>query len=155
MLCTVLNPQVINALYSHCAPAAGAADTEVELKDPIAILCLFKTQCRYAVSMLDPIRIGSKALARGGQNESCMPACLWIRSTWPQPDTVSQNQIGSRLVLYNIIQDICGRTEPSLKVGNWWRAVCVLPVTGPDDSCTPASFRTGSVWPRPDTISQD
>ena len=24
-----------------------------------------------------------------------------------------------------------------------------------DDSCTPACFRTGSVWPKPDTVSQN
>ena len=27
--------------------------------------------------------------------------------------------------------------------------------SGPDDSCTPASFRAGSVWPKPDTVSQN
>ena len=47
--------------------------------------------------------------------------------TWPKPGTVSQNSIGCGLVLYHsivlsyycIIRDVCGRTEPSLKVGNW------------------------------------
>ena len=36
-----------------------------------------------------------------------------------KPDTVSQNQIRSSLVLHNTIQAVCGRTQPSLKVGNW------------------------------------
>ena len=39
MLCTVLSPQVINALYCPCtAPAAGAAAAEAELKAPLAVV---------------------------------------------------------------------------------------------------------------------
>ena len=33
-----------------------------------------------------------------------------------------------------------------------WEA---LARSGPDDYCTMACFRTGSVWPKPDTISQN
>ena len=33
-----------------------------------------------------------------------------------------------------------------------WEALARI---GPDDSCTLASFRTGSVWPKPDTIRQN
>ena len=33
-----------------------------------------------------------------------------------------------------------------------WEA---LARSGPDDCCTPACFRTGSVWPKPGTISQN
>ena len=109
--------------------------------------------------MPDPIRIRSGSAGRHGPetgpHDSCTPARFRTGSLWPKPGTVSQNSIGSGLVLYNIIREVCGRTEPSLKVGNWWRAVCVLPETGPDDSCTPACFRTGSVWPKPGTVSQN
>ena len=52
-------------------------------------------------------------------------------------------QIGSRLVLHAMIKAACGRTQPSLKVGNWLRASRILPepdltnlahqlVSGPD-----------------------
>ena len=30
-----------------------------------------------------------------------------------------------------------------------------LAISGPSDSSTPASFQTGSVWPKPDTVSQN
>ena len=55
--------------------------------------------------------------------------------------TVSQNQIGSGLVLHKMIRAVCGRTQPCLKVGNWWQAGCVVRI-GPGDSCTPACFLT-------------
>ena len=76
-----------------------------------------------------------------GPDDSCTPACFRTGSVWPKPDTISQNEIGSGLVLYNVIQDVCGRMQLSLKMGNWQRAGCVLPGTGLDDSCKPACFR--------------
>ena len=87
--------------------------------------------------MPDPIRIRS--------GSAWLPDRIRLAKTWHnQPEL---NQI--RLVLHSIIRDVCGRTEPSLKVGNWLRAGCILPEIGPDDSCTPACFRTGCVWPKP------
>ena len=54
--------------------------------------------------------------------------------------------------MHDVIRDVCGRAEPTLKVGNWWRAVCVRPKTGPDDSGTPACFQTRCVWPNPKPV---
>ena len=36
-----------------------------------------------------------------------------------------------------------------------WIGSEALARSGPDDSCTPASVRTGSVWPKPDAVSQN
>ena len=77
-------------------------------------------------TLLPPIRIGWEVLARSGADESCTPACFRTRSIWPQPDSVRRNQIGSGLVLLSTMQAVCGITQPSLKVGNWWQAGCVL-----------------------------
>ena len=77
-------------------------------------------------------------------------ACFQTGSVWPKPDTVSQNQTDSSLVLHNVIQTICGRKQLNLKVGTWWQAGSVLPDTGPNNFCTLAFFRTRCIWPRPD-----
>ena len=66
-----------------------------------------------------PVWIGWKALASSGPDDSCTLDCIRTGSVWPKPGTISQNQIGSGLVLYNIIRDVCGRTQLSLKAGNW------------------------------------
>ena len=101
--------------------------------------------------MPDPICIG---LARSEPDNSCTLACFWTGSIWPKPDTISQNYTGSKLVLHNIIWNVCGRMEPSLKVGNWQQAGCILPETRPDDSCTPACFQTRCIWPSRSDPSQ-
>ena len=67
--------------------------------------------------MLDLIQIGSEALARSGLDVSCTPACFRTGSIWPKPDPVPQNQIRSGPILRNMIWAVCGRTQPSLKVG--------------------------------------
>ena len=51
--------------------------------------------------------------------------------------------------VHNIIRPLSKSSHP-VRIG--WEA---LARSGPDDSCTPACFRTGSVWPKPDTVSQD
>ena len=61
------------------------------------------------VNMPDPIRIGPEALARSGPDDSCTSACFRTGTVQPKPDAVSQNQIGSELVLYNLIRAVCGR----------------------------------------------
>ena len=43
-----------------------------------------------------------------------------------------------------------GSDSHPVRIG--WEA---LARSGPDDSCTPACFRTGSVWPKPDTVNQN
>ena len=88
------------------------------------ILCpAFCTGGQLAVNKRDPICIRSgsagKHWSEAGPNDSCTPACFRSRSVWPKPDTVRQNQIGSGLVLHSVIQAVRGRTQPSLKVGNW------------------------------------
>ena len=45
--------------------------------------------------------------------------------------TISQNQMGSGMALHNKIRSACARVQPSVKVGNWQRAGCVLPEPGP------------------------
>ena len=62
--------------------------------------------------------ISSEAMARSRPIESCRPACFWTRSVWPKPDTVSQNQTGSRLILHKVIQAVCWRMQLSLTVGD-------------------------------------
>ena len=69
------------------------------------------------------------------------------------PDTVSQNQIRSSLVLHNMIQAVCGRMQLSLKVGDWCQAGCVLSETGLSDSYTLACLWTRYVWPKCDFVS--
>ena len=105
---------------------------------------------KHARSHSHPVRIGLEALARSRPNDSCTPACFWTGSIWPKHETISQNYIGSGLVLHNIIWNVCGRMQPSLRMENWQRAGCILPETGPDDSSTPACFQTRCVWPNPD-----
>ena len=57
-----------------------------------------------------PIRIGLEALARNGSDDSCTPTCFQTGSIWPKPDTtVSQNEIGFRLVLHNISWEHLGK----------------------------------------------
>ena len=73
---------------------------------------------KHAEYNLHPIRIGSEALAGSGLDDSCTPACFQTGSVSLKPDTVSQNQVRSRLVLHNMIQAIGGRMQPSLKVEN-------------------------------------
>ena len=41
-----------------------------------------------------------------GPNDCCTPTCFWTGTAGPKPNTVSQNQIGSRLGLHNTIWDI-------------------------------------------------
>ena len=69
-------------------------------------------------------------------------------------DPFSQNPTGSRLVLHNMIRPVWGRTQQNLKVGNWQQPVCVLPRTGPIDSCTPACFQTRRICLKPDQAIQ-
>ena len=66
-------------------------------------------QDTLAVNMPDPIRIGSEALVRSGPDDSCTSACFRTGTVQPKPDAVSQNQIRSGLVLYNLIRAVCGR----------------------------------------------
>ena len=60
-----------------------------------------------------------EALAQSRPPDSCTPASFRTRSVWPKTDTVSQNQIGSGLVL-QMIWAVCGGMLQSLKVGNWY-----------------------------------
>ena len=39
-----------------------------------------------------------------------------------------------------------------IRIQSGWEA---LAISRPDDSCTPACFRTGSIWPKPSTVSQN
>ena len=70
------------------------------------------------VDMPDLIQISLKVLAKSGPDDSSTLACFWTGSIWPAPDTVSQNQTGSRPVLHSMIRAVCGRMPPSLRVGN-------------------------------------
>ena len=102
---------------------------------PSLISLMVSVDVKHHVYLLNPdshpIRVCLEALARSGPDDSRAPACFRSGSDWSKPDTVSQNQIGSGLVLYNMIRSVCGRTQPSLKVGNWQRSSCVLPEPGP------------------------
>ena len=68
--------------------------------------------------------------------------------------TVNQNPIRFGMIFHNMIRAVCGKTQPSLKVGKWKKAGCVLPETGPDGSCTLTCFRTRCVCPKPDQAIQ-
>ena len=83
---------------------------------------------KHAGSDLRLIWISSEVLSRSGPSGFCTLACFHAGSVWLKPNTVSQNQIRSGLVLYNnMVQDICGRMQQSLKVRNWQQADCILP----------------------------
>ena len=73
---------------------------------------------KHAGSDSYPVQIGWEALTRSGPEDSCtpdLPDRIRLAKTWHnQPEL---NPIG--LVLHNVIRNVCGRTEPSLKVGNW------------------------------------
>ena len=115
-----------------------------------------KNPSKHAVSDSRPVRIGwEAALARSGPDDCCTPASFRTGSVWPQPDTIRQNYIGPGLVLHNIIRDVCGRTQPILKVGKLVAGRLLSAGTGPDDSCTPACFRTRCVWSKPDQARPD
>ena len=63
------------------------------------------------------------------------------------------NSKKSRLDAYILLHGIyiypVNMPDP-IRIG--WEA---LTRSGPDDSCSSACFRTGSVWPKPDTVSQN
>ena len=46
---------------------------------------------KHAGFDLHLVRIGWKALARSGPDDSCTLACFRAGSVWPKPDTISQN----------------------------------------------------------------
>ena len=115
-------PQKQQHTYIHTYRHAQAHDTSWETD-------------RYPVNRPDPVRIGREALARSGPDESCTPALLPDRIRLGQNVTQSARTKSDRirwaktltqsartksdpgLVLHDIIRDVCGRTEPSLKVG--------------------------------------
>ena len=115
---------------------------------------LLNSPSKHAGSDSHPARIGWEALARSGPDDSCTLACFRAGFVWPEPDTISQNSIGPGLVLHNSIRDVCGRTEPSLKVAKlvagrlrparnlarWFLHTSLLP----DQMC----------WPNPDQAIQ-
>ena len=75
---------------------------------------------KHARSDSHPIQISLEALARSGPHDYAH----WLASGLDLFGLnlrvrVNQNQIRPGLVLYNMIWVICGRTQPSLKVGNW------------------------------------
>ena len=112
------------------------------------------------VNVLDPIRIGSEALARSGPDDSCTPACFRTRSIWLKPDPVTQNQIRSGPILHNMIRAVCGRTQLSLKVGGMMSLSCQL-TSGPDafgQNLTKPSrldpSRLCTIWSRPSLEKQ-
>ena len=89
------------------------------------------------------IWICSEALARSGPSDSCMPACFQIRSVWPKPDTVSQNQIRSWLVLHNMtlhdhLWKNTTKSERWKLVAGWLHSARTMP----NDSCSLAYFWT-------------
>ena len=112
----------------------------------------------HPVNMPDPICSRSGSAGKYWPEAGRMILAHWLASG---PEPFGQNVTKSARTkadpgwfLRSIIWDVCGRTEPSLKVGNWQRPGCFLPETGPDDSCTPACFQTRCVWPDPDQAIQ-
>ena len=77
----------------------------------------------YPVNMLDPIRIQSRLAQKHWTEAGPMFLAYKLTSRLDllgkKPDTVSQNQTGSELLLHSMIPAICGRMQPSLEVGNW------------------------------------
>ena len=81
--------------------------------------------------MPDPIRIRSGSAGRHWPETGRMilstPARFRTGSVFgPKPDTISQNYLNRiragfahNFFYIFFIRDVCGRTEPSLKVGNW------------------------------------
>ena len=63
-------------------------------------------QCKKCIK---PFWIGLEALTRSGPNDSCTLACFWTGSIQSKHDTVSQSQIGPRLLVHHMILAICGR----------------------------------------------
>ena len=70
--------------------------------------CSRITPSKHSGSNYHLVRISWEALARSRPDDSCTLACFQTGSVWPKPDTINQNQIGSRLVLHNIIQEVYG-----------------------------------------------
>ena len=107
--------------------------------------------------MPDPIRIRSgsawKYWPEAGRMIFANRICFRTGSVWPKPDSQPElNQIRAGFAQYDPRR--LWRLQPSLKVENWQRAGCVLPETGPDDSCTPTCFQTRCVSPNPDKATQ-
>ena len=74
--------------------------------------------------MPDPIRIRSGSAGKHWPEAGRMILAHWLVSG---PDPFGQNLTQSArtqsdpgwFCIYNIIREVCGRTESSLKVGNW------------------------------------
>ena len=110
----------------------------------------------YPVNMPDPICIQSVSARK------CWPEVGWMILAHQLafgPDLSGQNLNQSvrtryRLVLHNMIRAVCGRTQPSLKVGNWKQAGCVLLEPGPMiTSLLSDQMHLAKTWPgHPDWI---
>ena len=105
---------------------------------------------KHAGSDSPPIRsIGQK---RSGWclHNGLLPDRIRLAKPWhSQP-----GQIGSGLVWHSMIRAVCGRTQPSLRVGKLVAGRLRSARTGPDDSFTLACFRASCVWPKPDKAIQ-
>ena len=112
------------------------------------------------VNVLDPIQIGSEALARSGLDDSCTPACFQTGSIWLKPDPVTQNQTRSGPILHNMIRAACEGTQLSVKVGGMMILSCRL-TSGPDavgqnltEPCRLDPSLLCTIWARPSLEKQ-
>ena len=149
----------VSAVYSHddtqkvlCRNSRLLSDNNNNsLKHDCIPITTFATRRTFPVNMPDPIRIRSGSAWQHWPEAGRMILAHRLASG---PDPLGQTLTQSARTKSDpgwfctiIIRDVCGRTEPSLKVGNR---------SGPDDSHTPACrFRTGSVGPNPSRISQN
>ena len=86
-------------------------------------------------------------MARSRPDDSCTPACFQTGSVWSKPDTVGQNQVGSRPGPFG--QNLT-ESDKTKSVPGWIRLAKTF------HSQTEAMrFQTGSVWPKLYTGRQD
>ena len=92
----------------------GPAGPAGPVKEMWACYCHEKHTHHYHNSMLYTtpvnmpglIQISLEALAKSWPDDSCTPACSRTGSVLPKPDTISQKQIRSGLVLHSMIQAV-------------------------------------------------
>ena len=118
----------------HCELSGHPSNNHYGCMQEDRVQCHAKaTRCipnTFPVNMPDLIRIWSR-LAQKHWPEAG-PIILAHRlasgpdpsSIWSKPDTVSQNQIKSRLVLHSMIRAICGRNQQSFETGSRLMALC-------------------------------
>ena len=92
-----------------------------------------------------PAQNGSEAMARSGLNGSSTPDRIRLAKTWHSQPEPSRTRAGFPQYDPGCLWKNATEFESGKLGADRLRSAR----TGPDNSCTPAFFRTGYIWPKP------